>query len=142
MAFFVPFVVGAASGLVGSSFIKLSSGGKSKTAADAAVLEAENEKLRTRIKEVCMMKRFVVGVVFAGAVAVGVKKLSEYADGLPSRLTEGSACAWDRTVPIPPQGRTACSSGRAGRIASCLPAFSGLFGSSVLSCSHGSDKKV
>lgn len=51
MAFFVPFVVGAASGLVGSSFIKLSSGGKSKTAADAAVLEAENEKLRTRIKE-------------------------------------------------------------------------------------------
>ncbi len=28
-----------------------------------------------------MMKRFVAGVVFAGAVAVGVKKLSEYADG-------------------------------------------------------------
>ena len=28
-----------------------------------------------------MMKRFVAGVVFAGAVAVGVKKLSEYAEG-------------------------------------------------------------
>ena len=28
-----------------------------------------------------MMKRFVTGVVFAGAVAVGVKKLSEYAEG-------------------------------------------------------------
>ena len=26
-----------------------------------------------------MMKRFIAGVVFAGAVAVGVKKLSEYA---------------------------------------------------------------
>ena len=28
-----------------------------------------------------MMKRFVAGVVFAGAVAVGVKKFSEYAEG-------------------------------------------------------------
>lgn len=47
MAFFVPFIVGAATGVVGTTFIKSSSG----TNSQSTVGVEENEKLRVRIKE-------------------------------------------------------------------------------------------
>lgn len=51
MSFFVPFVVGATSGIVGTVFVKHSSGANSSATAKETEFVMENEKLRARIKE-------------------------------------------------------------------------------------------